>query len=120
VNDVLDDALSRIVFALEAGRPIPPELAQWLNRGFRRYRAGGIALDDALGLDRLSRAERIQRRDAILREIATLLPPRQPAEIARQIATGRALPDPAKILRNQAARIAPIPKNRQLLRIIAS
>lgn len=113
-----DEMMQRVIFALETARPVPRDLAKWLAHGFRRYLAGAASLDDVLGLDRLSVAERIQRRNAILRELAATMAPSRPAQIARRIAYGRALPDPEKILLNQAARIAPIPKKRQLLRII--
>lgn len=118
IDDALAGDLRRVILALEAGRPVPGDLGRWLANGLRLFVSGEISLDAALGLDRLSRVERIKARDALLREVAQTIPDRPAAQIVRQIATGRALPDAARNLLDRAHRYAPIPKPRQLLRII--
>lgn len=64
--------LQRFKAALEAGRPIPPDLARWLLDGIASFEVGGGTLCAHLGL-RESWGERARRRNAALIEAAARL-----------------------------------------------
>lgn len=68
------DKLTRALVALEAGRPLPPDVATWLRTGLDRYLSADCAsLDAALGLRMDRYRKRIALRNIYLREAASMV-----------------------------------------------
>lgn len=68
------DKLTRALVALEAGRPLPPDVATWLRAGLDRYLSADCAsLDAALGLRMERYRKRIELRNSYLREAASMV-----------------------------------------------
>lgn len=123
--------LSRLTRALERGRPVPPDVAQWLAEGFERFEDGA---DLAAALRLRTTAQLRAERDRHLRQAAELMPPHWTSARHRALEALRAaslvsdVEDEADGLQYlhaweaeiwRAQQAAPLPGRRQLRRLLA-
>lgn len=122
--------LRRLSRALEHGRPVPNDVAQWLARGFEQFEDG---VDLAAALRLKTTAELRAARDHHLREAARLMPSTWKAtrralearRAGRLVADIESPDDGLQYLREwereiwQAQNSAPLPGRRQLRRLLA-
>lgn len=122
--------LQRLTRALERGRPIPPEVAQWLAEGFERFEDGA---DLAAALRLKTTAQLRAARDRHLQEAAKKMPTTwknrrralEALRAARLVADVESEDDGLQYLRAwevevwHAQQAAPLPGRRQLRRLLA-
>jgi hypothetical protein len=83
--------LVRLVLCLQAGRPVPRDVLQWLCEAVTVYLEGGERLDAALGLRQAGRRTpatqaKLQYRNYWLRQAAEQLPEASPCAQAERLA----------------------------------
>lgn len=122
--------LQRLTRALERGRPIPADVAQWLAQGFERYEDGE---DLAAALRLKTTAQLRAARDHHLHEAAKKMPTTwknrrralEALRAARLVADVESESDGLQYLREwereiwHAQQAAPLPGRRQLRRLLA-
>ena len=122
--------LQRLTRALERGRPIPPEVAQWLTEGFEAFEQG---TDLAAALRLRTTAQLKATRNQHLHEAAKAMPTTwknrrralEALRAARLVADVETEDDGLQYLRKwevsiwRAQQAAPLPGRRQLRRLLA-